>query len=381
MRNFFILPKDKVDVLILDTASSSLVSKCIPKNLTKFFVDLNNTIPIILNLNFFFILFKKILFIGFTSRALFSAIIETKNPKVIMTFIDNDSLIGDLSLLFPNKLFIVIQNGIRIDESYSLGVKNNGNVPVFFGFGGQQKNLLLKKGVSIKEYISVGSLRCGLFLSEYNKSISKKNKNTLCFISQYTKIWEDSKDQAFRDSNLILKSVFNNAVEWSIKNGFKINLAMRRSGVGLNSYEDELEFYSYKNNTEFISCYKSEPAFFSSYKAAHKSSVIISVGSTLAFEMFGLGYKVLFCPGTRDNRFITKKGWNDLFSDMPDFIKLESLEPDLFNKKLDCLNNMSENEYLTKTIKVREYFMVLDKSNPPHRAISDYIEDFFTYKN
>lgn len=367
-----------VDILILDTASKELVSECIPKNLTKFFIDLNNTIPIVLNLNFFYIFFKKILLFGFSSKALFSAIIETINPKVVMTFIDNTSLTGSLSLLFPNKLFVVIQNGMRIDEFYSLGIKKNEKMPVFFGFGEQQKNLLIKKGVSIQDYFSVGSLRCGLFLSKCSNSISKKNKNTLCFISQYTKIWENSIDPAFRDSNLILKSAFNNTVDWSIKNGFKINLAMRRSGIGSSSYDDELEFYSYNNDSKFLSYYENEPDFFSSYKAAFKSSIIISVGSTLAFEMFGLGYKVLFCPGIHDNRFVTKNGWNELFSDLPDFIKLESLESDLFNNKLDYLNNMSEDEYLKKTIKVREYFMKFNKNYPAHEAISHYIEDFLT---
>ena len=265
---------------------------------------------------------------------------------------------------------------------FSLGYRVPILVHSFFelpeSFGAQQKNLLLKKGVSIKEYISVGSLRCGLFLSEYRNSIPRKIKNNLCFVSQYTKIWEDSEDAAFRDSNLILKSAFDNTVEWSIKNGFKINVAMRRFGVNTNLYKDELNFFSYKNDSRFISYYENEPDLFSSYKAAYKSSIIIAVGSTLAFEMFGLGYKVLFCPGTQDNRFVTKKGWIELFSDLPDFIILENLKSDLFFNKLDYLDKMSESEYLLRTKKAREYFMIFNKSNLAHEVVSEHIEDFLT---
>ncbi len=381
MRNFFTIPNKKIDVLVLDTASADLVSHCIPNGLSTFFIEMNNTIPVIFRVRFFLTLLKKILYFGLTSRALLSAIIDTINPKVIMTFIDNSPVIGELSLIYPNKLVIAIQNGIRMDNNDSLCLKNQSNAPVFFGFGAHQKNLMLKKQISIKKYVSVGSLRCSLFLSKNYNNTLKKKENNLCFISQYIKAWEGSEDPIYRDYNLILKSSFDNAVKWSKSKGFEVNVAMRRSGVNTKLYKDELHFFSYKNNYKFMSYYENKPNLFSSYRIAYDSSVIIAIESTLAFEMFGLGSKVLFCPATQDNRYTTKKGLSELFSHMPNFIVVEDLNRHLFFNKLDYLESMSENEYLLRTREAREYFMKYNESQPTHEIVSGYIEDFLTNKS
>ena len=122
-----------------------------------------------------------------------------------------------------------------------------------------------------------------------------------------------------------------------------------------------LEFTSAKNN-------------FSSYKAGYGSSIVITMDSTLGFELLGFGKKVLFCAATIDNALQHKENINYIFHKMPNIVLLDNLTQQDFNNKMNELVNMEDEEYLRQTEAARKYYMKFQKL-PPHKIISDFIHD------
>jgi surface carbohydrate biosynthesis protein len=331
-------------------------------------------------MGFFLHLIKRVFYFGLTSKSLLSAIIDTVDAKVVLTFVDNNPVMGELDLIYPDKLIVAIQNGIRRNNVDSLVLNSHDRVPTFFGFGEQQKYLMLNKRISYREYFPIGSVKMGLFLEDF-KHLSKMGKNGICFISQYIKDWDNSKNPAYKDSNVLLKVAFNNTLEWCVHNGLECNVALRNSKNHKN-YRNELNFFSSTNTScHRINFFENNVDLYSSYKVAYNSKVIISNDSTLAFEMFGFGIKVLFFSGMLDKRYTIKKGQNELFSKLPSFLVVKSLKENLFMDQLNYLNNMDTKEYLTKTKLAREYFMVNNERTLPHKVISNYIGEFLKKNN
>ena len=60
---------------------------------------------------------------------------------------------------------------------------------------------------------------------------------------------------------------------------------------------------------------------------------------------------------------------------MQNFILLKSLEKAEFNSKINALINMDNEEYLSLTKAVREYYMKCEKKYP-HEVVSEFIADF-----
>ena len=130
MKKFEKIVKKKYDVLIIDHAGKEWLRYCIPKDYTSFVVDTSNAIPFIKNVYFlynFFIHFFKNRLVGVS---LLSAIILELKPKVVITFIDNNSFMGKLQTIFPEILVISVQNGVRLnDPSFkSIEISINGRI-------------------------------------------------------------------------------------------------------------------------------------------------------------------------------------------------------------------------------------------------------------
>ena len=110
----------KVDVLIVDRLLSDYIVSCIPSGVTACIADnpSRGVIPYVNSLMFFIKVVKNILSFGLSNKAkvLFASIIDELEPRVIITFIDNNYLLGTLSKIYPKKKIISVQNGARFDS-------------------------------------------------------------------------------------------------------------------------------------------------------------------------------------------------------------------------------------------------------------------------
>ena len=99
-----------------------------------------------------------------------------------------------------------------------------------------------------------------------------------------------SKDKIGRDFISRLEEIYKNLLICS--NSKKINVAMRFNRMDAEYNNERTFFLNLSKNSNLI---ENDRSNFSSYKLAFSSSIIVAMDSTLAFEMFGSGKRVLFC--------------------------------------------------------------------------------------
>ena len=92
------------DVVILDDSSPELMLACIPKKLKVQVLSLDNNLPFILPVSYFWFFLRHIFESKFITVTPFLAIIRVWEPKVIITYIDNSLIIGLIKYNFPKIL-------------------------------------------------------------------------------------------------------------------------------------------------------------------------------------------------------------------------------------------------------------------------------------
>ena len=142
-----------------------------------------------------------------------------------------------------------------------------------------------------------------------------------------------------------------------------------------SDYKSERTFFlNLSKNSRLI---ENDRNNFSSYKLAFSSAVIVAMDSTLAFEMFGSGKRVLFCDFAKNQKYMNRKGVKFLFSKLPKELVLESFDIDEMQSKINTLVSMSETSYGRLTKISRNYY--LKKTNiPTNEIISTYLKKNIT---
>ena len=182
MRSFVQIKRENASVLIIDKVGSEFLEYCIPESVSFSILPIRGVIPWLLNFSFIFKFFIYLFRLYDVKKALIFSIIEVLDPKVLITFIDNSPLLGEIYGQFPKKLAISVQNGFRSGFKYKEGSFSQQPMPTFYGFGAYEKNLLECKGIDTAEFIPAGSLRYGIF-----KKYFFINAETIdiCYISDY----------------------------------------------------------------------------------------------------------------------------------------------------------------------------------------------------
>jgi len=185
MRRMEGLTNEQQDIIIIDNNGVEWLKYCLPKYCTYSVVKIHNAIPFVKSFSFFSSLFKCIVKHGVNSTSLLSTIISELKPKVVITFIDNNSFMGEIQSLFPDLLVISIQNGIR-GPGFQEHESRILIYPHYFGFGDYEFNTMKKKNKIVKKYYSQGSFKMGVFLTNLYKPIEKDgDTKKICFISQW----------------------------------------------------------------------------------------------------------------------------------------------------------------------------------------------------
>lgn len=363
------------DVLIIDANGSDFILQCLPKKYSSRVLTIRGEAPIIFSLGFFLILVRMIIRFGPTPLALISSIIQYLGPLAVITFIDNISIMGKLSNLFPDCLVISVQNGVRFKGDWYQDYK----LPTYFGFGEYERELIKDSAVHVDEYQAVGSLKMGLFLSELGNYERRPDSNgRVCFISQYRHNMLGSDDQPWYEKFFSYnREVFVDLVNWSKENNFQLDVAMVSSRINKN-FDNEINYFKGSVDCSNVCFHPKVQESFSSYNVCINAEVLVAVDSTLGFEMFGYGKKILFC-GAMNDSFMSVRGSFGLFEKMPKFVLLkeEGGEQESLNWKLSNLLTMSDKEYLDATKSARSYYMS-NGQKYPHEIISDCISSFIS---
>jgi len=374
----------KVDVLIVDRVLSDNIISCISSDVTVCIADnpSRGVIPYVNRLMFFIRVVKNILSFGLSNKAkvLFASIIDELEPRVIITFIDNNYLLGTLSKIYPKKKFISVQNGVRFGNANSIGKGVDGYIfGDYYTFGLFEKDLYLSLGGELSNHYPIGSLKLGIFLSTYDNSGLDKTDDvkTICFISQYRKKTSLSNkllDREFVDAS---KELYKLTVLFALDKGYKVLVAMANQKND-NDYKDEINYFKEISNTKNIQLSDNNREEMTSYKNAMCSDIIIGMDSTLMIEMLGCKKKVIW-GSTCDNEFLRKRAGLGYKKGMPEEIVLDNLSEKSFNKKVMHLLDIDKEEYLRLISNARYYFMNMNKvTGYPHEVIKNNIDKYLS---
>ena len=263
---------NKKKVLVYDNNSVTILSKFFSENyniLKTRFEEIS--IPIMLWS--LFIYYKDTIKLKNIYFNYLKTFIFISNPKVIITFIDNDINFYKFKFHFKNIKFIAIQNGYRFfknDLFQSLDSSSENFVlDEYYCFGEYIKKKLSNKIKS--KIISVGSIK-----NNYCKKTVKKDKN-LCFIS------------SFGVSNLKFeKNIIKYLESFCEKKNINLSILARTNN------KKEKDFYNSIINTEYSIYLEKSENFCNSYDIIDGASLSISLNATLGYESLARGNKTFF---------------------------------------------------------------------------------------
>lgn len=288
------------------------------------------------------------------------AFINCAKPELVVTFIDNNQTFHKLAQYYKAP-FICVQNGMRSHNC----AKTFDNIPTLFCFGQRDIDLYLEHKVHLNDVFPVGSLRSSYFLSQVAPGLTNEPSYDICLISEYISGMENSDYQAEGEPLQILSGWLYFLSEYLKKYlaGKKLRVVIAGRQPKDNS-AGEIEYYK-KYFGDSIEVFPSNHTYLNSYRLAYKSSIVLSYFSTLGGEALSWGKKVLFYPHPRDKNAMidNPSSW---------FFKTETESYEEFEKKMDSLLSMSEEQYKSETQTDRAYLM--SNCTDTHQVIKKYID-------
>lgn len=334
---YFLLPPKK-DILIFDTHGADLISSILPKNSY-------HILPARYESFNFLFLINCLFSFQISLRSYVQKYIDYINPKILITYIDNNPLFYELKLKHGKKIFI--QNGRRTA------------LDIFFPKNKIKKNyfvdyMLVHNDIVGKKYqklIRGKSIKFGSFQSNSYKIIKSQKKYDLIYVSTFRQGYTQPDSSLFgiKYSNYIKKEIF--FLKWlkdfSDKNKRHISILGCVSSVGDISITKKDEKKFYKNifgNNDWR--YIERTPKRKTYKIIDQSFVILGIDSTLIYEAFSRGLRVGFF-GIRGNKYplnSRKFGWPGSFKNRGPFWTNLSSEKE-FKRIINNLINYSSKKW------------------------------------
>ena len=346
---YFHIPLKK-KYLILDETNKLYFNKFCPKHQAEY-IKINS-----LNI---YVIFKLLLKDGISTKSFmlryFINYIKLSEPAFFITKIDNNPIFWQLKNFVPNVKIIIIQNGWRM-KKYDIfeNVKNDKKykADLFLTFNNAISAFYSK-------FINAKFITLGCIENNFNKIQLFKNSKSILFISDYI----GKSDSFFFKKNKI------NSHEWYKPEFFLLPY---------------LKKYCLKKNYNLIICprtfLKNEYLFYRkilgdsdwkfldkkkicAYNEIDKSSISISISSTLGYEALARGKKAIFFSCRKTRGVSASFGWPKYHQKKEGFFWINYLSLKKFEIKLNNIMNMSKYEWKSKSAKYKSNLMCYNNNN------------------
>jgi len=315
----FRTPKN-IKIIVFDAMSLAQIHSVIGKQ--KYFVlsaGIKNITEIYINLN----IIKKILKYlkkGF-SIAYNLSLIETIQPKLIVTAIDNSKLFHNITRNIHDKIpTLAIQLSSRPEikknnlffkkKITKININKKIFLDTFFSISQYEIDFYKKNNIYIKKGLVAGSLTLANAVMNIKKTkiLLKKNKFDICIISDGFTTKHD-KSYGVPGWELSTANYLKNLIKIIKKNNLKFIFCLKRKSK--KYIEKEMNFYKKyleKDEIKFLllqsASRKEKETISPTYSHMLESNLVISVWSTLLRENMQLGRKSL-CVETDPNGVYT----------------------------------------------------------------------------
>ena len=309
------------------------------------------------------------------------AYIEITQPKVVMTFIDNDVNFYKLKSLYPQTKFVSIQNGIR--ANYSAEPSNgffdqlskavdetelsSDYLCVFGSASAKQLTHFIKT-----DTITVGSIKNNLFKASQSGPVQKYD---VVLISQYPpfsvhdasrRIYFGNESTTLIDFYRIESTVAKLVAQYCAIHHLSFVVCGKRESVS----SDEEKFFGDSIGSHFWS-YEPRVSAHSTYEIANSAKIIVSIDSTVGQEFMARGNRVAFISGRMNaalhdgwlNIKETNFGYPTDIAPHGPFWTNQASESEV-NRILDYLRAISDEHWATEIAPYNESLMAYQPGNP-----------------
>ncbi len=346
--NFIEPPKvwslpEKSDVLIFDASGTELLAPY----LNKYNYSVMATRRESLNVSCFLRAALSLSFWkGNLKNAYFDSYIHAVSPKLVITFVDNNSAFYCISKRFPDIKTIFLQNGIRGEKGdvfEYLKKSENYHVDYMFVMG----NAIGKR---YNKYISGSILPNGSLKNNHVNYKYVEPDGSILFISQYRDKPKNNEpfltgidnnsfyyDQFYSAEAIVLKFL----AKWCIDH----NKFLKIAGVSLENIEQEIAFFeSFLSGCGWEYIPRSDQ--YSSYRSVDAAEIVVFIDSTLGYEAAARGKKTasFSCRGVNLNSEATRFGWPADIANNGPFWSSDQDEMQ-FLRVMDYLNTVCTKEW------------------------------------
>ena len=361
------LPKQS-DIVIFDREGCDEITEYIVKYEEYIIVD-SHIKYYYLNPYFIIIYLKNLIFsinsvknlLSIIYKTYFLTIINFINPKIVITYIDDNMLYHWLSKHYKGPTYIAIQNGIRQKFHKKLLNKEYCHEH-FYCFGEYDLKKHNELGHQIKYGHPIGSLRSGIFFE--NQKNKFDTNYDICLISMWINPRKCKNNKLLDDINKHSHQVNINLAKYAKKNNKKISIALRTSS-------DEEYNYYFKLFDNSASIFKYNHQKYSSYNLSQQSNLTVSFMSTSVLEALALNKKALFIDTSMTNDYV----------DYDDAIRYKFSKYNDFEKKINYLLDEPYDQYLMALNNIKKNAINLDLDNLPQQIIKNHLLQILNKEN
>jgi surface carbohydrate biosynthesis protein len=302
------------------------------------------------------------------------AILDTIDPKVVFTFIDNSFKFSKFAELKQNRFqFIALQNGARyehqiFDELYKkklLKKKIKLTIPHFLCFGKHETIEYNKLNYNINKYTTVGSLKLSNYLNTLKKNHNFKTNDILLVSDVYC--WDEILDKLKKPIAYGVAKLIKFSINYAMKKNLSIKIATRNYK---NSFKEEKKFYMNNLSKDEFNFLSKNLIFrgdmFKIYKEMEKSKIVVGTMSTTLRENLSLYRKTLIC------NFTGSKAFNPPIQGLCFLKKGHYTE---FEKRLNLILSISNKKYF-KTLSKDPNYLVNNLGKETFNRIKSYIQNY-----
>jgi len=359
----FLWPRS-TQVLIYGELGEGILRKAIPSDYATEVLPIRERLPITIRFSFLRrCLVNYVRYKLSPRQAHFSALIDEFKPRVVISFVDNNSVMGAYAELRPDVLVISIQNAIRSEAAIA---KQVGRAPLYFSLGDITKEIFEETKVRYQRIESVGSMLLGVYLAE---NMFGQEECDLVFVSSYRETWDVQNDDYHRALLDAHQTIFSHLLRFAKAHSKRIIVLAK--GKVLNEGEhfaEEEEFYRKLANGADYTLISSVKDTFTSYRTVLSANVVIAIDSTLAYEMLSVGRKTIF--GWVSNACLkSHKEVIRYTKYLPKSLVLSNEKYDEFHQKVAALIDLPPEDYDVTIKQHKSKYVNQDINNPPHSVI------------
>ena len=288
------------------------------------------------------------------------ALLESIQPKIVITIIDNSSFFYEVSRHCKGPRFLAIQNANRVDTVFMTTTEARKiHIPEYACYGEYERELYTQVGAAVGKFYPVGSLRDALY-REKRREPGTAKKYDVCVVSEGGPGADKEWFPGIEKSMLL---IVEHAIRFCEEQCLRLCIAGKRSDP--DDFNTEKEWFT-RNLGRDVPLIKSTRFEFTTWGLIDQSAVSLAQCSTALREGMGRGNRVLFCNYSNNAKL-------DFPVDGLWFLKDPSYEA--FEQRMLTLLGMSDREFQDKAAATTKYIINYNPEYPTTKFLADLIAE------